>query len=162
MFDIVENKYLASGLVKYENENGDKLMIIAEKDGGSFKAKIRPASGIDVDVVKLKFPYVEQGVNFHCVISSGKDIELDRRMLSEAVEKIQNWTEIMRNMRTLLFCDLDFIAVKAGDGSVVPYCNSLLSELNSFEEMHPFVTFFCKVANSSNIVEAAKTIKKEG
>ena len=122
MFDIVENKYLASGLVKYENENGDKLMIIAEKDGGSFKAKIRPASGIDVDVVKLKFPYVEQGVNFHCVISSGKDIELDRR----------------------------------------PYCNSLLSELNSFEEMHPFVTFFCKVANSSNIVEAAKTIKKEG
>ena len=83
-------------------------------------------------------------------------------MLSDAVEKIQDWMEIMRSMRTLLFCDLNFIAVKAGDDSVVPYCNSLLNELNSFEEMHPFVTFFCKVANSSNIVKAAKTIKKEG
>ena len=149
MFNLTENRYLERGLVKYENEVGDRLMIIAEKDGSAFKVKVRPASGIDVEVINLKFPYIEQGINFRC--SSGQNFEVltkDREMFTEAVEKIQDWVEMMQCMRTLICCDLNAISVKNGEEGLVSYCNSLLGELNEYPEMQPFVKFFCRVINS--------------
>ena len=149
MFNLTENRYLERGLVKYENETGDRLMIIAEKDGSAFKAKVRPASGIDVDVIKLKFPYVEQGINFRC--SSGQNFKLltnDREMFTEAVGKIQDWVEMMQCMKTLVCCNLNAVFIKNGENGIISYCNSLLEKLNQYPEMQPFVRFFCCAANN--------------
>ena len=43
MFKITENNFIQKNIVKYIDDNGNRLMITAPKDGESLRIKLRPS-----------------------------------------------------------------------------------------------------------------------
>lgn len=162
MFLIKENKFITDGRVKYEDELGNKLMILAEKDGSSFKIKCRPALGYDIDVVYMQFPYDEDGINFH--FSADKDFEItdaERNMLTEVVKISENWICMMRCITTLLKCDISQMAANIPDEkdtekAAEMYADYLIDELSNHQEMEHFVKLYAAVMAGNNPAEIMK------
>lgn len=95
---LVKNKFVKAGIVKYQDEKGNKLSIKCEKDGSSFNV---------VGIVnehtfehRLVHPYNYDGLNISykdgCFISE-EDIEILKVMIT----KVEDWVDIAKDLHIL-------------------------------------------------------------
>lgn len=167
MFVVTENTFTNNDVVKYEDEYGNRLRITGAKDGKTLSAKIRFAPQISdakVDVVRLTYPMQAEGIGYN-VKTPVEDInEKPAPLLPEAYDAllemtgiINKWIEISSLLNALTSHDMNKIASimsKINDGDVdftlMEITEFLLTCLNDYEEMQPFVKLYVAMAASNN------------
>ncbi len=159
MFEIKENLFTKTGIVKYENESHDRIMIIAEKDGSKFTIKIRPRLEVKVEAITLTFPYEVEGLNYKVSNMNEDNMEYVKKILHDGITIAENWVKIMRNLKTLFSDNIQMMAFidnsdnmndKETDIALKEYTEILLKELNEFEEMKEFVNLYRRLIESGN------------
>lgn len=159
MFEIKENLFTKTGIVKYENENNDRIMIIAEKDGSKFTIKIRPHIDVKVEAITLTFPYEVEGLNYQVFNMNEDNMEYVKKILHDGITIAEMWVKIMRNLSTLFSSNVHMLAfIDAGkdmddketDIALKNYTEILLNELNEFDEIKEFVVLYKNLIESGN------------
>lgn len=151
MFNLVENRYLKDGIVKYLDENNNRLMIISDKERKELRIKVRPVDkNVTVKRIVLKKPLNKiEGIHFELDIDADADMinieEIKNKkmlemesMLSEAIMKIENWIVILE-----IIDILTNNSIPLDEKTTI----ELLSELKEYEEMDEFVNTYLKLLN---------------
>ena len=152
MLNIKENVFLKCGRVKYEDEHGNELLVLAERDGSKIKAKIRPKDkNVEFETIELLFPYECEGIHFK---SNAEDINIYYPLMKDVLEKIETWIIIMRNIRTISSCDLNMLGSilpeelgEEKSDRIVPYMDVLLRNLLEYEESKDFAKLYINIMN---------------
>lgn len=151
MFKIVENNYIKSHTVKYSDELGNKLMIIApnEQNSSEIRIKLRPAANVIVDRIVLKFPFTEEGINFHiefkeAATSADEDYvnsEMFRDLLIETRNLAEKWVHLWADISVLTNNNISLSEKDAEE---------ILLKLDAEEETHEFSSKYRILLNSFN------------
>lgn len=158
---ITKNDFLHNGIVKYEDANGNKIMIICNRTGQGFSLKCRPKEdGLKVNVIDFAFPFQDvSGANF-----SIKTDRLNQEELAEAIQKntyvfeeaiqiAERWIQICYSLVSY-FSDTSLLSNLAYRKSVKTnpeltmqpqdieegFLMKIVDELRAFKEMEEFVS----------------------
>lgn len=101
---LVKNKFVKSGVVKYKDDKDNRLAIKCEKDGSSFNV-VGTVNGHTFEY-RLVYPYDYDGLNI-----SYKDeafiTEEDIEILKIMITKIEDWVEIAKDLHILSLSNND-------------------------------------------------------
>lgn len=161
MFKIYENTYIKNDVVKYKDEKGNLLRITGSKDGQNLSIKLRFADkDITCDVIRLKFPYDLEGVNFITHFPSNNEVtelnETYKQVLKDTIEVIQTWCNICMNMYALTSNDMRVLAAicaKNGlteENNIYTITDFILNELDSYDETKDFVKLYVQLCSENN------------
>lgn len=152
MFRITENNFIQKNIVKYIDDNGNRLMITAPKDGESLRIKLRPSDkDISVPYIELKYPYEYEGANFQCSAASQDKLEYInskefRGILEDSIHIMERWIQISRLLKALTSDMSSFTRIFAPaeqrDNLEMDLTEATLNDLSEFEETKNFVTFY--------------------
>lgn len=143
MFKIEENQYIKNEMVKYIDEEGNKLMIIATKkfDVSEIRIKLRPVANINIPRIVLKFPFEEEGLNFHIdfketATKEDEDYvnsEAFKQLLSEVKQLTEKWIDMWANVAILINNSMELSKENV---------ELLLTKLESEEETEEFAKLY--------------------
>lgn len=144
MFNIVENNFCKNGIVKYKDENENRLMIIADKTGKELKIKFRPNNkNIKFDTIKIEYPYEVDGLSFtpHFTQELADYIHSNEMMdiLKQIIEIAQRWVIISRDL-VILTAPTEQLNID--DKQLESLTYDIISELTLYNETLEFITMY--------------------
>ena len=142
MFVLKENRFLKDGISKYEDENNNRLMIIADKTGQKLKIKLRPKNGLKVESIHLEFPFDNEGLNFK-IQSSPEDIISSQSedfisLLHDVIDIAEKWVNISYDLHILTSNEFPLTENQADE---------IMNSLNEKEEMQAFIGVYKALLN---------------
>lgn len=143
MFKIVKNNFTQSGIVRYENENGDKLNITSNKTGTELKIKFRSVKDIKFETIEIKYPYELTGLSFKPSFSEELyeyvHSEELLKILQEVIKIVEKWIIISEE---LVFLSLPASNINMSDKELEKETFNTLDKLAEYEEMQEFVAVY--------------------
>lgn len=147
MFKITVNEYIKYRIIKYADENNNRLTVQADDLGDGFKIIGWTSTGKKF-VNSFKFPFEDERIEFRFI--DGSPAMPYAPMLLEVAKIIQRWVSISRCVKILLsddfmkflqYIDRDSLFV---DETAESITDGLLKDLARHEETAPFAQIYRK------------------
>lgn len=158
---ISKNDFLNTGIVKYEDLNGNKIMIICNRNGKGFSLKCRPQTkDLKVNVLDFEFPFNNiSGANFDIKTDTldkdtlAETIDQNMYFFEEAIQIAERWIQICFNLVSY-FSDTSLLSnlvyrqsAKSNPEQIMQpqdieenYLANIVDDLDKYAEMKDFVS----------------------